>query len=576
MAVPMLRTLYNFTGGADGGLPEAGLIADGAGNLFGTTIDGGVGDYGTVFQLSGADHQTFTTLYRFTGGVDGRYPNGALIADGAGNLFGTTTGGGVGEYGTVFQLSGANHQTLTTLYRFTGGVDGRHPNAALIADGAGNLFGTTFYGGDDGVGVVFELSGADHQTFTRLYSFTGGADGGYPQTGLIADAAGNLFGTTSYFGGDDDLGVVFELSGADHHTFTRLHSFTEGADGGANRAKLIADAAGNLFGTTYGGGNGASSTIYEITNSGYVTLNRAHIAADFSASGTAGLLWQHSDGLLYEWQMNGTTIAAQGDVTTLDPAAWKLSSAADFSGDRMADTLWQSPTTGEIWLWQMNGTALATARFVGSPDPAQWKLLTSGDFNADGKADVMFQQAGTGLLYEWQMNGAAIAAQGAVTTLDPALWKLIGTADFNGDGKADLLWQSTTTGEIWEWQMNGMAIASAAQLGTPDPAQWKLLATGDFSGDGRADLLFQQAGTGLLYEWQMNGNTIAAQGAIDTLDPTQWTFLKAGDFNGDGKADLMWQQVGTGDVWEWEMNGTTIVAASHVGGADPSAWKLLA
>jgi uncharacterized repeat protein (TIGR03803 family) len=254
--------LYSFTGGADGAAPAGGLVRDPAGNLYGTaTLGGSTSELcrfgcGTVFTLSPSG--TETVLYRFAGYPgDGANPGGDLIRDAAGNLYGTTLAGGYGcniGCGTAFELSPTGVETV--LHRFTGGVDGYQPRAGLIRDGAGNLYGTAPYGGAHGNGVVFELircsSGYD---FKVLYSFTGGVDGGYPFGGLIRDGAGNLYGTT-FYGGAFGAGAVFKLSPAG--TGTVLHSFTRGADGEAPFAGLMQDTAGNLYGTTSGGG--ATST----------------------------------------------------------------------------------------------------------------------------------------------------------------------------------------------------------------------------------------------------------------------------------------------------------------------------
>jgi uncharacterized repeat protein (TIGR03803 family) len=154
----MLNVLYRFTG-RDGAIPHGGVIFDAAGNLYGTTHNGGTSGYGTVFQLtpSGA----LNVLHSFTGGSDGAYPAGGLIADTAGNLYGTTYGGGTGGQGAVFQLTPAG--ALNVLHSFTGGGDGGRPAADLIADAAGNLYGTTALGGANtscpaGCGTVFELA----------------------------------------------------------------------------------------------------------------------------------------------------------------------------------------------------------------------------------------------------------------------------------------------------------------------------------------------------------------------------------------------------------------------------------
>jgi uncharacterized repeat protein (TIGR03803 family) len=250
----VLNVLYSFTGGNDGALPFAGVIADAAGNLYGTTIDGGAGGQGTVFQLDPSG--TLTVLYSSDGGS----PWAGLLADAAGNLYGTTEGGD--GPGRVFQLTPSG--TLNVLHRFIGS-DGAVPHGRLIADAAGNLYGTTHNGGTSGYGTVFQLDSSG--TLTVLHSFTGGNDGAYPEAGLLADAAGNLYGTT-YGGAAGGEGTVFQvtLSGA----LTVLHSFTGGSDGGRPVADLLADAAGNLYGTTGLGGATAScpggcGTVFELT-----------------------------------------------------------------------------------------------------------------------------------------------------------------------------------------------------------------------------------------------------------------------------------------------------------------------
>jgi uncharacterized repeat protein (TIGR03803 family) len=201
--------LHRFTG-ADGRIPsEYGhLIEDPAGNFYGTTVSGGASNWGVVFKLDTTG--TETVLHSFTGSADGGYPLAGLIRDSAGNLYGTTQSAGIGLAGVVFKVDTAG--TETVLYAFTGGADGAYPLGGLVRDSAGNLYGTASGGGASSQGAVFKVDTTG--TETVLYSFTGGEDGGYPLAGLTQDSAGNLYGTTSYGGsgrvtsGD---GVVFML-----------------------------------------------------------------------------------------------------------------------------------------------------------------------------------------------------------------------------------------------------------------------------------------------------------------------------------------------------------------------------
>jgi len=245
--------LYSFTGGADGKAPYAGPVLDGPGNLYGTTQLGGASNFGTAFKIDTAGVET--VLHSFTGDADGGIPLAPLFWDfTSGNLYGTTTTGGAG-YGTVFQIDAAG--TLTVLYTFQGAADGGHPIGGLIRDNAGNLYGTTnggglpnsCSGGSVGCGVVFKVDPSG--TETVLYTFTGGADGGQPKAGLAMDSAGNLYGTTAT-GGTADTGVVFELNKAGVETL--LYAF--GSGGGAPSGDVVLDSSGNLYGTANSGGSG--------------------------------------------------------------------------------------------------------------------------------------------------------------------------------------------------------------------------------------------------------------------------------------------------------------------------------
>ena len=206
---------YKFTGGADGGSPHAALVRDSKGNLYGTTFYGGTKPgtkgFGTVFEV--APDGTEKTLYAFKSGGDGAYPDAGLVRDAKGNLYGTTQTGGTFGRGTVFEVSAAGVEKV--LYSFTGGTDGWGSVAGLVRDTLGDLYGTTLYGGGSGCrplgygcGAVFEIPTTGQET--TLYTFSGGVDGGNPSASLVRDKKGNLYGTTSV-GGTNELGTVFEV-----------------------------------------------------------------------------------------------------------------------------------------------------------------------------------------------------------------------------------------------------------------------------------------------------------------------------------------------------------------------------
>ena len=287
------KVLHSFNG-TDGWSPEAGLIFDAAGNLYGTTEYGGTGGNcgaygcGTVFELTpnGSGGWTETVLYSFcpqTGCTDGANPAAGLIFDAAGNLYGTTEYAGAYNSGTVFELTpnGSGGWTETVLYSFCSQAnctDGYGPLAGLIFDASGNLYGTTRDGGAYGYGTVFELTPTGGGAWTErvLHGFGKGTDGAGPSYygKLIFDAAGNLYGMT-LSGGAYGFGTAFELTPTAGGGWTEqvLYSFNNnGADGISPFAGLTFDAAGNLYGTTWeggiyscGGAGSACGTVFELS-----------------------------------------------------------------------------------------------------------------------------------------------------------------------------------------------------------------------------------------------------------------------------------------------------------------------
>jgi uncharacterized repeat protein (TIGR03803 family) len=287
-----LNTLYTFSGGADGGRPQARVIDDAAGNMWGTTLWGGnltcnAGNgCGVVYRLTPTGKET--VVHRFAGGTDGAYPSAALtIAQG--KLYGTTTNGGSSGCfsngcGTLFQIDATGKETV--LYRFTGGSDGGEPSSALTVDTSGKLFGATSIGGNlncgapYGCGVVYEYDPMTGK-FTALWTFPGGASGAYPEVDSLAlDPFGNIYGTT-YAGGDANCncGVVFRLDTTGKETV--VYTFLGGTDGSFPASGVIVDAKSKaLYGTTPAGGANGKGTLFKITTSGYSTLYNFGGASD--------------------------------------------------------------------------------------------------------------------------------------------------------------------------------------------------------------------------------------------------------------------------------------------------------
>jgi len=240
--------LHIFSGSGDGWNPTSNLILDGAGNLYGTTPLGGAHGFGVVFKLDASGNETI--LHNFARSSDGANPSAGVVEDAAGNLYGTTQYGGRRCYdhgcGTVFEITAAGVESV--LYSFNDAADGASPRG-LVVDPSGNIFGTTWVGGLYAYGTVFEIDSSGNEKV--LHSFSGGADGANPLGGLVLDAAGNLYGTTSA-GGPSGFGTIFRIDTSGNESV--LYSFTGGADGAYPYAALILDGAGNLYGTASQGG----------------------------------------------------------------------------------------------------------------------------------------------------------------------------------------------------------------------------------------------------------------------------------------------------------------------------------
>ncbi len=259
--------LYTFAGPPDGYGPGLGDVTfDPAGNMYGTTYSGG-NDYGIVYELKPSGGSWTENVIQSFGYGDGAYPYSRVILDSAGNLYGTTWGGGANGDGTVFELTfSGSGWTDAVLYSFQTASDGGNPYAGLIFDSSGNLYGATSSGGSGGGGTVFKLTPSNNGTWTYslIYSFTGANDCG-PQNSLVMDQAGHLYGTT-YCDGANSLGNVFKLTPSGNGwTYTSLHDFTGGSDGEIPFCSVAFDASGNLYGTAVTGGAQGAGTVWEIT-----------------------------------------------------------------------------------------------------------------------------------------------------------------------------------------------------------------------------------------------------------------------------------------------------------------------
>jgi len=360
------NVLHNFTGEQDGQFPFAGLTMDQAGNLYGTAAKGGAG-YGTVFKLkrSGSSF-LFNPLYSFGEGNDGAGPTAPVIFGKDGTLYGTTIAGGGSQNGgcanflgypgcgTVFNLrpyptvckTALCDWNETVLYRFTGGGDGAGPDGALLFDQAGIIYGTAPIGGIDscfgnGCGVVYKLTPSNGGWVQSvLYSFlgnNGGPDGGVPHSGVVFDRAGNLYGTTYVGGNGNQGGTVFQLTPSGSGWMeNQIYVFQRGNDGGNPLAGVIFDSSGSLYGATISYGTGGGGTAFELTpsdGSWALTILHGFVGGNECGGPQYGSLVMDQAGNLY-----GTTYCDgannAGSVFKLTPSGgtWMYTSLHDFTG----------------------------------------------------------------------------------------------------------------------------------------------------------------------------------------------------------------------------------------------------
>ena len=315
-----LKTIASFSG-PDGSNPFAGVTVDARGNLYGTTYSGGAKNDGTVYKIA-AGTGTLSTIASFNL-ANGAFPYAGLTIDAHGNLYGTTFSGGPNSRGTVFEIA-AGTGTLKTIASF-GGTNGATPFGGVTVDARGNLYGTTYDGGAKHDGTVFEIvAGTDR--LKTIASFRG-ANGASPYGGLTIDARGNLYGTT-FGGGSKNDGTVFEIA-AGTRTISTIASFN-GTDGAQPHAGLTLDAQGNLYGTTGIGGSHDLGTVFEIA-AGTTTLKTI---ASFNATNglePLGGLTVDSHGNLYGTTSGGGAHDA-GTAYEIAAGTRTISTIASFNG----------------------------------------------------------------------------------------------------------------------------------------------------------------------------------------------------------------------------------------------------
>jgi uncharacterized repeat protein (TIGR03803 family) len=327
--------LYNFnsvSGGADGYYPYAGVIADSAGNLYGTTYSGGKG-YGVVYELSLSNGVwTESVLHTFTAGTtDGAYPIGGLAFDKSGNLYGVTYQGGPSNVGTVYELKKSGKSwTYSLIYNFAGYPnDGANPyDVTLIFDSKGNIYGTTASGGEHNIGTIFLLKQTKGKWSDNiLHSFAGSTDGQTPYAGLTTGKNGFFYGTTQNGGQVYNDGTVYELFESRGLWVERpIYLFSGGDLGTYPLAPVSLDSAGNIYGTTYQGGTENLGVVFKLTEAKNKQWNET-VLYNFSGGSTDGEYPYYGDGVIFDSKGNLYGGTYQGASTSNAGSVYELVSS---------------------------------------------------------------------------------------------------------------------------------------------------------------------------------------------------------------------------------------------------------
>ena len=516
----VLSELHTFTG-SDGIDSATALVLAPDGNFYGTASGGGANNGGTVFRISPTG--VFTDLHDFSG-TDGDQPLSSLIVGPDGNLWGTTSSGGAHGEGTIYKITTAG--VFTDVHDFNG-TDGDNfsngmmmnpwgsPEASLTVGPDNLLYGVTTGGGANSCGTIFNITTAG--TLTVLHSFSGSADGDQPCGTLVFTPNGSFYGTTSD-GGPTNCGTVFQMTSS--FVFTDIHDFDGVVEGGFPGAGLTIGNDGDLYGTTSTGGPSNGGTIFKTTPSGALTM-------------------------LYNFQGNTDGVAPECELA--------LGSDGNFYGTTPVGGVSNGGTVFQI---TPAGAFTLLYNFQGSTDGVA--PVGGVIFGADGRLYGTTPGGGTtncGTIYG--LSAPIVVPPAPVPTGSGVRF------DADGDGHADLLWYNTASGDLSLWPMNDQQVLNfGLSYATVDPSTgWKPVAAPDATGNGFPDLLWWNSLTGALSLWSMVGNVPTNfGGTLATVSDTDWVPVAAADTGGMNSTwSLVFQNTATGDVSRWTMQGTTVL-----------------
>jgi uncharacterized protein (UPF0548 family) len=394
---------------------------------------------------------------------------------------------------------------------------------------------------------------------------------------LTADTQLVPFGLTAF-----DPGAGFDLQPGWSPARTLGDASLDGFGGAVSTSPASSVAAGETQPAAPGIGSDASSSLdasqTSLPNSSASASSASGSASlavtgtDFNGDGKADVLFQNAGGQVWQWQMNGSNIAASNGVGN-PGAGWQVVGTGPSFG--FGPSILLQNADGEVWRWDMSGSQITGSGEVGNPG-ASWHAVGTGDFANANLPGLVFQND-SGEVWGWVLNPDVGGVFDSNEIGNPgASWHVVGTGDFNHDGTTDILFQNDS-GALWEWQMASggvLQIGASASITSPG-AGWHAVGTGDFTGDGFADdILFQNDSGAVGIEGIINGFQEA--GFVTIGNPGQsWHAAETGDFNGDGKADILFRN-DSGAIWEWQMNtsGSLHIGASSSVGNPGSNWSV--
>jgi len=547
---PTLTTLYTFTGGINGSYPKAGLVQGSDGSFYGTTESAGTYGDGTVYKVSGSG--ALTTLYAFSAvdsagkNADGNDPTGALCLGSDGNFYGTTEFGGVNGNGTVFKITPAGK--LTTLCSFPGGSDGAFPEFGVIQGSDGNYYGTTYQGGTANFGTMFKITSSG--TLTTLHSFTGGV-GGLSPSGIVQGSDGNFYGT-AYMGGSGGKGTVFAITPAG--ALTTLYSFSPlssgiNADGADPVGGVVQGSDGNFYGTTYWGGAAGTGTVFKITSSGVLTTLHSFGKVDASYQNADGSdpearLIQGNDGNFYGTASNGGA-SDNGTLFKITPSG--------------VVTVLFSFTGG------VDGANPRTGLFQGR-DGNFYGVTWQGAASRDGTIFKLTSGTSVGSTYAlWNHSGQAslwkIPAAGSVASqsFGPYSGWTPSALASDTSGNAYVLW-TAATGAASVWKISSsLAIVTSQPFGPYSGWTAKALAVG---ADGNVHLLWNHTSDNAASIFNIvlgSSMTTKAYGPYSGWQATQIAV------DSSNNTRLLWNAASQYDASLWNITSSGIVTSQIVG-----------